>query len=407
MRTKFYGICLIAGMLALSACSKNKDQKPEEDKGPMTVPNGWELFRKSKTFHVYSNAVNTFELIEQHSDGFDIVYSSVFNFQQELNIHDVRWRTYNDGKEKVEKVVLHEIAAFDGLGRAILSVPLDLHSEGMGENSLYALGEYDSRSNVVSEPYFYRYDFFNVKPVKRSLKTFKFGFKNTQSARGLASADPVMPFACNGMNARILNNAQNIYRIGDYVNIIAAALKGDQLVCLAIRDSLLYVLESDPSQFTHSSGSYSETVNAVVIKNIYLLSDITGTQIQNFVDVWRSYSDGNYLNVFLGMRNGKHRYLRISLGNYSLSSINESLYEQISPDPLTLRDVVMLNDRNGELLSFESDGIYHLKANSKNFIASPEIKAGTVISKNLRYFNGYLWHLMFDSDGAYLIRKAI
>lgn len=403
-------LILIFSCLSIFSCKKEKTSNNDLDiPNPMVDKKGWNLVKHStEFFYLKSPDIEipiTLDLVQEHPDGIDILYNSIFNFQFDVRAINTRWRAYHNKDNDVIKVVINERVNQDFLGRPIFSSLVTAYSTGMGNSDLYAITQIDKRANTSTDGPYYQYDYFNVKTFKENINSTWFKFKSTQVQNGIASANPKLPFVCNGMNARVFNNTKNIYFIDGFINIIAAAPKGNQLVMLAIKDSLLYVLESTNKIFMHSSGSYGEEVNAVIIKNVYNLYEITNNKDQNFIDINKYFYNDQNLFVFLGLRNQKHRLLKIDLNNYTLKSEHESLYEQMDLNP-GFKNVLMLNDRPGEMLSMEKDGIYHISKSTKTFIPSPSLKLGTS-GTTAYYSNGKIWQILFDEKGAYLINKTL
>jgi hypothetical protein len=388
----------------ISACKKEKQSNKDLDiPNPMTDKKGWNLVKYSPEFYYLKSFFPipiTLDLVKEHADGIDIMYNSVYELDgKSVN---VRWRAFHNKENDVNKVQVVGIARLDGQ-TPIMSTLVSSYSRGMGDNDLFAITQIDKR--VPNGSPSYEYDYFSVKILKNTLNSTWFKFLSTQTDEGVASANPQQPFVCNGMNARVFNNPKNIYAMGDFLSVIAAAPKGNQLVMLAIADTLLYVLESSKSVYYHSSGNYGEEVNAVTIKNVFNLNQLTGQKSQNFIDVSKCFFNDQNLYVFLGMRHQKHRLLKIDLNNYTLKSENESLYEKMDLTP-GFKNIIMLDDRPGEMLSMEKDGIYHLAGNSKTFIPSPSIKVGST-GTSVYYSAGKVWQVLFDEKGAYLINRKL
>jgi len=396
---------LFAGFL--QGC-KDKDETPDTQKNsPMTENNGWNLVAHTPDVAIFSNGYTLFHEVEEHPGGLDLVYSAIFDADpDEVRHRSSRWRSKQDGS----KISFSEVALLKtftvGVNTYFANL-LDVQSMGMGDQDLYAINENNVASDINQGGIQMNYDYFRVVPgfVPGVISNFRFNFKSTQTASGIGRINNKNAFVCNGKNARIINQNTNIYDMDEMTQALGAATKGFNLVRLGVRDSLLYVFESKSSLISHSSGSYSENVFAVVVKNVYKISAITGTTVQNFIDLSRFFVHGNDLYVFVGLRNGKHRMLKLNLDNYTLSSMNPALYEKMNL--MEYKDVILLDDRPGDLLSLEKDGIHLLSGNTKTAISTPQIKAGTFISRNWLYKNGKIWHLLFDETGSYLINKPI
>lgn len=404
-----YNVIFIFICIIVFSCKKEKTNNALDIPNPMVDKKGWNLVKHSaEFFYIKSPDVEvpiTLDLVKEHPEGIDILYNSIFQASSDIKYANVRWRAFNNQDHDVSKVMITQNINRDPIGRPVLSTLVDAYSAGMGSKDLFVITQIDKRANTYTDPAYYQYDFFNASTFKVDINNTWFKFKSTQVQNGIASANPKLPFVCNGMNARVFNNTKNIYFIDGFINIVAAAPKGNQLVMLAIKDSLLYVLESTNKIFMHSSGSYGEEVNAVIIKNIYNLHKITKTKDQNFIDITKYYFNDQNLYVFLGLRNQKHRLLKIDLNNYILKSEHESLYEQMDLNP-GFKNVLMLNDRPGEMLSMEKDGIYHIAKSTKTFIPSPSVKVGSS-GTTAYYSNGKIWQILFDEKGAYLINKTL
>jgi hypothetical protein len=80
------------------------------------------------------------------------------------------------------------------------------------------------------------------------------------------------------------------------------------------------------------------------------------------------------------------------------------MYELI--DLEGFKNIILLNDRPGEILSMEKDGIYHIANNRKTFIASPSVKVGSS-GTTVYYSNGKIWQVLFDENGSYLISRTL
>lgn len=394
-----YILIVLFAILCFSSCKKEEINNNSIDiPNPMTDKKGWELVKHSPEFEILT-AKNQFdvvkitlELVKEHADGIDILYTSTRKEETSNRKKNIRWRAYHNNDYEVNEVVFPEVL-------------ISSYSAGLGSGDLYAIAQIDKRANKITDPPYYQYDYLKLRTFQENIHSVWFQFKNTQSTIAIGSANPQNPFVCNGLNARIFKNSKSIYNWGGGMFIQAAAPKANQLVMLALGDSSLYVLESNKNTYMHSSGSYGEEVNPVIIKNVYSFNKVISDKDQNFVEIIRHFYTDQHLYVFLGLRNQEHRLLKIDLNNYTLKSENESLYEKMD---LTFgfKNVILLEDRPGEVLSMESDGIYHLAGNKKTFIPSPQIKVGSSGS-TVFYSNGKVWQVLFDANGSYLISKTL
>jgi hypothetical protein len=398
-------LLLFAGFL--QGC-KDKEPTPDsKNNSPITENNGWELVAHTPDAAIYSNGYTLFQEVGEHPDGLDITYSTIFDSDPDKVQHkSSRWRCKKDGS-KISFIDVGLLKTYTlGINTYFANL-LDVQSMGMGDQDLYAINENNVAADINQGGIQMNYDYFRVVPnfAQGMISNFRFNFKSSQTVAGIGRINQNNAFVCNGKNARFTNQNTNIFDMDEMTQALGAAPKGGNLVRLGVRDSLLYVFESKSALISHSSGTYSENVFAVVVKNVYKISAFTGTTTQNFIELSRFFVHGNDLYVFVGMRNGKHRMLKLNLENYTLSSINPGLYEQMNL--IDYKDVILLDDRPGDLLSLEKDGIHLLSGNTKTAISTPQIKVGTFISRNWLYKNGKIWHLLFDKNGSYLINKPI
>lgn len=389
-------IVICAIFLLQFGCKKDdKGKEQTEIPNPMTSKNGWELVKHTPEFHTYTSGIRSLDLVKEHSEGIDILYSTIFNFQ-DLQFVNVRWRAYHNDEHIVRKVKLTEYS-LDYLNRAIPSTLLDVYSKGLGENDLFAM--YEQRYEPGGGRLFYKFKYFNVKTIQNSISEFAPN-ENVSSLFRIGKANPQHPFVSGGYTQQF-NESIPIYN-----SSFAAAPKGKELVMLSVNntDNLLTISESTNKNVLQKISAQDVLVRPVVIKNIFDLSQFTNSNSQNEVILSKFFSDNNYLYVFLGLNNKKHRFFKINLKNYTLTSDNESMYEQI--DLVGIKNIILLEDRPGQLLSMEKDGIYLIANNSKTFVASPSIKVGST-GTTVYYSNGKIWQVLFDENGAYLISKAI
>lgn len=394
---------LVVFVILFNSCKKEKPQT-SESLGPIKNLASWELAAKSTNYRIYSNGVTRLHEVREHSSGIDVAYSSVFQFQFELDYIGKRWRAYKGGNELHEDVVLHEIANKDPLGRPILSNVIDVYSKGMGNSDLLVLGSYDVRGHTETDPAYNEYKYFEAKKEKSLLFTFPFRFKSTQVPIGYGSINSSDVTVCNGLNFRSMNNALNHYNF-DGINFVTAAKKNNQYVLLGFSDTMIYICETNSHTFVHSSGSYSENLQGVVVKNMFNLYKITGSRTENFIDQFFVSINGDKINLFIKMRNMKHRYLSFDIDDFTMKTYASTYFEQIA-NPLYNNGYVLMTDQPGELVSVESSGVYKVSALGRQTIAMPEVEAGTIQS-NYIYRDGKLWNIVFGSDASYLIFKNL
>lgn len=396
MRISLFGMLL----LVLTACYKEK--KSGNDPAvptPMTDSKGWKLVKHSPEFYTLSAGTKTLDLVKEHSNGIDILYSSIFAFQ-DLQKINVRWRAYHDKAHDVKKVVVTSYS-LDYLNRPVASKLLDVYSAGMGENELFAVNE--QKIEPGAGRLLFEYYYYNVRSFSSNIGNIAPHESTTNSNGGIGGANPKFPFSNNGLLIKQYNNPTPIYNYS--ATLLGAAPKGDELLMFGKgAGNAAVVFESTNKKVTQVISAKNEIVRPTVTRTVVDLSKITQTATQNNVLVSRFFSDNQYLYVFLGLQNKKHRFFRISINDYTVSSLNESMYEQIDLDGF--KNIILLNDRPGEILSMEKDGIYHIANNRKTFIASPSIKVGSS-GTTVYYSNGKIWQVLFDENGSYLISRAI
>ncbi len=399
---------LLCAILGLFACKKNSSNSGElEVANPITEKKGWSLVKYSPEFFTYANdpiVINKLELVKEHSTGIDILYSSMMEFQRDAQFINVRWRAYSDGLNEVKKVDVTQIASFDEFNRPILSRLVNAYSAGMGESQLFVLNELPLRLQGSSSEFDHTYQHFNAKASRVVLNERKFSLRSTQVLKGgIGSANPNAPFVVNGMNSWRVGEKLGALATG-YAGSLGAAPKGNGLVILALKDTLVYILETQEKTHMYISGTYSEIVKSAVIKNVYNLNALTKSGIGEYFSTSRFMFNQEYLFVFIGMTNGHHRYFKINLNTYQLKSDNEDLYEQIKLDGI--KNIILPEDRPGEVIAMEMDGIYHLSGSTKTPIPSVSVLAGTS-GTTVNYSNGKIWQILFDKNGSYLINRAL
>lgn len=387
-------------LIAFFSCKK-EEKKTEtlQISSPIVQSNGWQLEKYSPEFYTLSAGVRTLDLVKEHSNGIDILYSSIFHLQ-DLQSINVRWRAYHSKDHDVKKVFVTDYS-LDYANRPVPSKLLDAYSKGLGEYDLLAVSELGTEPGASR--FIYEYNYFNVLSLRNSIFRFKPNEYIIDRSGGIGSADPKVAFANNNILTQQFNNPIPIYAVGNVC--LGAASKGKELVMFGKGvGNELSVYESTNKQISQVISAKNEIVRPVVIKNVFDLSKLTKTDIQNSIVASKFFSDENFLYVFLGLKNKKHRFIKINLSNYTLSSINESLYEKI--DLEGYKNLILLNDRPGEMLSMEKDGIYHLAGNTKTIIASAQIKVGST-GTTVYYSNGKIWQVLFDENGSYLISKSL
>lgn len=399
---------MLLAFLGFLSCKKNTSTPGEiEVANPITDKKGWKLVKYAPEFYTYANdplVINKLELVKEHSNGIDILYSSILEFQRDAQFINVRWRAHADGLNEVKKVAITEIASFDQFNRPILSRLVNAFSAGMGESQLFVMNELPILRNGSSTEFDHTYQHFNAKSTKVVLNEKKMTLSSTQITKGgLGTADPAYPFVINGMNS--WKAGENFGALANgFASSLGAAPKGNELVILAAKDSLLYVLETQKNTYTYTSGTYSENVKSVVVKNVYNLNALTKSSPNNYLTFARFCFNPDNLFVFAGMSNGHNRYFKINLNTYQLSSENEGLYEQVKLDGI--KNLILPEDRPGEVIAMEMDGIYHFKGNTKIPVPSVSVQTGTM-GTTVNYSNGKLWQVLFDKNGSYLISKAL
>ncbi|MDP2176746.1 MAG: hypothetical protein Q8K70_12625 [Bacteroidota bacterium] len=399
-------LILLFASLCFSSCKKEKSNNNALDiPNPMVDKRGWNLVKHSPEFYFLKSSDNinvpiTLDLVKEHDEGIDILYSSIFNFATEYRKINVRWKAYHNKEHDVKKVEVtgHSIAF---LGRVVPSKTLDVYSTGMGESDLFAINEQEIELSSRTR---FEYSYFNVRSSRNNLDEFKPHESTTFSSGGIASANPNHPFSANGFLVKQFKNPTPIYNYS--ISAFAAAPKGNELVMFGFGpNNTINIIESTNKLVYQVISSQGVLVRPTVVKNVFDISEITKTTDQNDVVISKFFYDEHFLYVFLGLSNKKHRFLKINLANYTLSSENESMYEQMDLSP-GFKNVLMLNDRPGEMLSMEKDGIYHISKGTKTFIPSASVKVGTS-GTTAYYSNGKIWQILFDENGAYLINRTI
>ena len=396
MKLNLLGLAL----LTVVACSKEKKSNKIADvPTPMTDSKGWKLVKHSAEFYTLSAGTKTLDVVKEHSTGIDILYSSIFA-TADLQKINVRWRAYHDKAHDVKKVLLTGYS-LDYLNRPIASTLLNAYSAGMGENELYAVNE--QKIEPGGGRLLFDYYYFNVRSFMSTISSISPHESTMNSTGGIGVANPQFPFSTNGLLIKQFNNPVPIYNYS--ASCLAAAPKGDELVMFGTgANNAIVVFESSNKLVSQVISAKNEIVRPTITKTVLDIAKITQASTQNTVIVSKFFSDNQYLYVFLGLQNKKHRFFKISLQDYTVKSENESMYEQI--DLEGFKNIILLNDRPGEILSMEKDGIYHIANNRKTFIASPSIKVGSS-GTTVYYGNGKIWQVLFDENGSYLISRAI
>lgn len=393
-------LSLVLLALLFSTCKKENSKNEELGiPNPMTSSNGWKLVKHSPEFYTLTLGTRTLDMVKEHNDGIDILYSTVYALQ-DLKAINVRWRAYHSKDHDVKKVVVTQYS-LDYLNRPIASKLLDVYSSGLGENDLFAVNE--QKSELSGGRILFDYSYYNVKSLKSSIEAFVPIENTTYNSGGIGSAKKELPFVSNGLLIKQFNSQYPIYN--PVANMLAGAPKGKEIVMFGTgANNKIYVFESTDKVVSQVISSKNELVRPVVIKHVWDISQFTQNSTQNDVIVSKFFYDKQYLYIFMGLSNKKHRFFKINLDNYTISSENESMYETIDLDGY--KNILLLEDRPGQILSMEKDGIYLIANNTKTFIPSPSIQVGST-GTSVYYSNGKIWQVLFDENGAYLISKTI
>ncbi len=403
---------LLFSIIALLSCKKENKTSGSED-NPFQAANGWKVEKSVNEYSIITNGEPIkLNLVKEHTDGIDVSYSSLFKIYPELRIKDMRWRAFHSGSSKVEEVNLIELV-YSGTGTDILSSLIDMHSKDLTDDGLFAITQKEVKDNYnISDPDRNRYEYFNVKKKivgqnPSRINSAFFQFKSTQSSMGVGIANPLFPMVANGLNGRLFNNSLNYYSVNPIGLCVGIAHKNNQNISMCLNGSTIFITQSTNTIFTHSSGSTYENLNTVVVKSTYPISQFTGTDVNNVLLDSRFFLNNNRLYVFAQFQNNTCRYFEVNLDNYTVKALNGSAYDNLIKMPFKSQYLLyMPNDRIGEMIYADKNGISINRNGSITSISSPQIKQETSVS-SLYYSNNKIWQLLFDANKCYLISKSL